>query len=551
MKFSILFSLILHLSILHAQKEIVTDAPVGKATVFLSGVQLFHSQNVQLAKGSNEIRIRGLAAGIDQNSVQASGWGEFTILDVQYNLFYPEPVAQDRLPDEIQKKILMLDDSILVLNFDLKNIGYQKENISYQKQILLSNKLLRGEGVSDSLPLLIQAIEYYQDKLQQLSANLIKLEIKENDLNTKKVLMQNRLAELHNYWSQQNLNYQFNPIPEIIVSVVAEQAASAELEVNYITYNAGWYATYDLRATDVSKPVELTYKANIWQNTGVNWKDVKITCSTGNPSLGNNPPAIGTWYIGYYNHYYERDYSDAVPGAVQEDAAEKSMEISAYLNQSNPAGLSSNYTAQSQTIANTEFVVNLKYSIPSDGKGHIVALKTATLASDYNYLAVPKVDLSAFLIARITGWEDLSLIPGNANIYFSSTYVGKTMINGNELSDTLEVSLGRDKTVELKRTVLTDKTNEKFLNSNITATRAFEISVRNPKSIAIELIVKDHIPVSQVDEVKVELNGKGGATLEPLTGILTWRMKVNSKETKRVQFDFSVTYPKDMPISQL
>ncbi|MFN3939351.1 MAG: mucoidy inhibitor MuiA family protein, partial [Chitinophagales bacterium] len=359
MKMPIFISVLFQLSVLSAQKAIIVEVPVEKATVFLSGVQLFHSQNVPIAKGYNEIRVRGLAAGIDQNSVQASGWGEFTILDVQYTLFYPEPISQDLLPDDIQKKILLLNDSVAYLNFDLKSISYQKENISYQKQMLLSNKLLRGEGMSDSLPLLMQAVDYYREKLQELSANLLKLEMKEDNLHKRKTQLQNRIADLQNYWSQQNINQPLAPIPEIIISVLAEQATSAKVEVNYITYNAGWYATYDLRALDVSKPVELTYKANIWQNTGVNWNDVKIICSTGNPSLGNNPPAIGTWYIGYYNHYYERDYSESAPQSNVADDMGISQEINSYLNHSKPAMLSSNHTEQHQAIANTEFAVNL------------------------------------------------------------------------------------------------------------------------------------------------------------------------------------------------
>lgn len=527
----------------------IVDAPVDKATVFLNGVQLYHSQSVQLGKGSTDIIIHGIASAIDQNSVQATGMGDFTILDVQYRMFYPEPNISQTLPDAIQKKIKAVSDSIIEYNFIARELNLKKENLDYQKQMLLSNKLLRGEGKSDSLIVLQKAVAYYDEKLNDITSQLIKLERKELANTDMLNQLQVRLAELNNYWNQQNAVAQNVPIPEIIVTVVAEQPVAAKVEVNYLTYNAGWYATYDLRAIDVSKPVELTYKANIWQNTGINWKDVKITCSTGNPLLGNNPPAIGTWYIGYYQTYYEKDYMDDAKTLSEIETSQKSVD--GYLNSGNAAALSSNYTAQNQNIANTEFAVSLKYSIPSDGKGHIVALKTATLPSDYNYLAVPKIDQSAFLIARITGWEELSLIPGNANIYFNSTYVGKTMLNSAGLSDTMEVSLGRDKSIEIERKVLKDKTSEKFFNANITASRAFEISIRNPKASNINLVIKDHIPVSQVNEVKVEMGSTGGAQLDEATGILTWNVKVKPKEVKKVQFDFNITYPKDTPISSL
>ncbi|HET8963634.1 MAG TPA: DUF4139 domain-containing protein, partial [Chitinophagales bacterium] len=442
------------------------------------------------------------------------------------------------------------NDSLTELNFIARDLNFKKENLNYQKQMLLNNKLLKGEGKSDSLIILKQAMEYYDIKLNEISEELVKLERKELKNNTFIQTLQIRLNDLNNYWNQQNALNQNTPIQEKIISVVAEQSVTAKVEVNYITYNAGWYATYDLKAIDVSKPIELTYKANIWQNTGINWKNVLITCSTGNPALGNNPPAIGTWYIGYYQSYYERDNLDDKLQASEMAESATSGSVDTYLNQKS-ADISSNYTAQNQTIANTEFAVNLKYSIPSDGKGHIVALKTATLKSDYNYLAIPKIDQSAYLIARITGWEELSLIPGNANIYFNSTYVGKTMLNAGGLSDTMEISLGRDKSVEVKRVVLKDKTNEKFLNSNVTLNRAFEISIRNSKAYNIDVIIKDHIPVSQVNEIKVEMLNKGGADIDIASGILTWKEKVKIKETKKLQFEFSVTYPKDTPITAL
>ncbi len=550
MKSAIAILLMLQSTFLFSQKETIIEAPIEKATVFLSGVQLYHSQSLQLSKGSTDIIIRGIASAIDANSVQASGFGDFTILDVQYRMFYPEPNESGKLPDDIQRKINKVNDSITELNFVAMDLNFKKENLSYQKQMMLSNKLLKGEGKSDSLIVLKQAMEYYDIKLNEISDELVKLQRKELANTLLLNSLQNRLSELNNYWNQQNIAIENIPVPEIVISVVAEQSVSAKVEVNYLTYNAGWYATYDLKAIDVSKPIELTYKANIWQNTGINWKDVLITCSTGNPSLGNNPPAIGTWYIGYYQSYYERDYQDDKVKSSEMAETTSAGAVDTYLNQK-PADISSNYTAQNQTIANTEFAVSLKYSIPSDGKGHIVALKTATLKSDYNYLAIPKIDQSAYLIARITGWDELSLIPGNANIYFNSTYVGKTMLNAGGLSDTMEVSLGRDKSIEVKRIVLKDKTNEKFLNSNVTLNRAFEISIRNSKAYNIDVVIKDHIPVSQVNEIKVEILNKGGSDIDLASGILTWKEKVKAKETKKLQFEFSVTYPKDTPITAL
>lgn len=533
-----------------AQKQITVTAPIEKATVFLTGAQLYHSTNVSLPKGQSEIIIEGLSSSLDPNSVQGGGKGDFTILDIQYRLFYPEPIANPVILTETDKKIKAISDSIVELDFDLRTFYNRREVLNVQKQMMLNNTLYKGNS-SDSLALIQQTVEYYDKKLNEIYVELLQVEKKEYQLNLKKSLMQSRIYELQNYRNQQaSMQQPNNPVPQIIMSVQTEYALTAKVEVDYITYNAGWYATYDIRATDIAKPVDIAYKANIWQTCGVDWKDVKLTCSTGNPAIGNNLPAITTWYLGNYNYYYERDMETLQPAAEAKDDSE---DLSSYMSKSitldSNAGSSVNYTTQVQTIANVEFDIALNYTIPSDGKGHIVALQTKQLPTTYNYLIVPKIEQTAFLIASVTDWESLNLLPGMANIYFNNTYVGKTNINPLSLSDTLALSLGRDRSIEVKRTQLSDKSTERFLGANNTKTLAYEIEVRNGKAITIEVVIKDHIPVSQKENIKVELIEKSGGELDDLTGIVTWRQKVKTKEKKDFSLEFEITYPKNEPLS--
>ena len=534
------------------QKQITVDAQIDKATVFLNGAQLFHTGSVSLPAGQSDIIIQGLSASLDQNSIQGGGKGDFTILDIQYRLFYPEPVENSVELTAIDKKIQAKEDSIIEIDFDLKTIHSKKDVLNVQKQMMLNNKLLTVSA-SDSLQLIQQSVEYYDKKLNEIYTEILALEKNEYHINVERSKIQNRIYELQNYRNQQAAKQNPNaPVPQIVMSVVADAATTAKVQLNYITDNAGWYATYDIRASDISKPVDLAYKANIWQTSGLDWKDVKLTCSTGNPSLGNNLPQLTTWYLGYYNYYYGRDYEDDVKAPAASESVQGTVDTylgnKAKLDEKD-AGQASNYTTPVQTIANVEFDINLKYSIPSDGKGHIVALQTKQLPSAYNYLIVPKLDQSAFLIARITDWESVNLLPGAANIYFNNTYVGKTTINPLTLDDTLSLSLGRDQSIEVKRTQVSDKSTDRIIGANNKKTMAFEIVVRNGKSIPVEIIVKDHIPISQDDDIKVELLNKSGGNLDELTGIVTWREKLKSKDQKKFELEFEITYPKNESLS--
>ena len=538
----------------YAGDPITINAQAERATVFLNGAQLFHTKTVNLPAGNTDIVIEGISQSLDQNSIQAGGKGEFTILDVQYRLFYPEPVQQTTLPNDIQKKIKYLEDSILDIDFILKDIRQKRDVLNVQNQMLLSNKILLTNGGTDSLQLLQQTIEYYDLKLNAIYSDLLKLERKELNANKDKTKMQQRMYDLQNYWAQQNAQISaLAPVPQIVVSVATEAATSAKIEVNYLTYNAGWYATYDIRASDIGQPVQLNYKANIWQNSGIEWKNVKLTCSTGNPMLGNTLPQLTTWYVGYYQYYYNRDYDDAksesAPAATDEVVLGEINSLAKSKAEVKDATYAHNITTQTQTIANVEFEINQTYNIPADGKGHLVSLQSKTLPSDYNYLIVPKIEQSAFLIARITEWEGVNLLPGNANIYFNNTYVAKTYLDPLSLSDTLSVSLGRDKSIDVKRTMVADKSTDRIIGANNTKSMAFEISVRNSKPINLEIIVMDQIPISQDDDIKVELTELGKGLLDELTGFVTWREKLKPKEVAKFELEFDITYPKNQPLS--
>lgn len=540
---------------LFSQTQVSVKSEPEKAIIFLNGAQLYHSKSIQLSSGLSDIIFEGIPNAVDANSLQAGGKGEFTILDIQYRLKYPEPVAMNTLPDAVQKKIKLVQDSMKAVLYQLKDLSNQNTVYEYEKSMMLNSKLIIGGSKSDSIQLLKDAVDFYHKKLNEILFAQAEIAKGTDELNIKYSEMQLRLSDLNNYWAQQNKFIDPNiPIPQIVVSVNAEAAISAVVEINYVTYNAGWYATYDIRATDIGKPVQLNYKANIWQNTGIDWKNISLTCSTGNPMIGNNLPELTTWYVGYYQEYYDRDYESKSKAEVATDdvpASISQIASGADISSLSDADYSYNYTTSIQTLANVEFEISLKYSIPSDGKGHLVSLQSESIKTAYNYLIVPKIEQSAFLIARLTDWENLNLLPGNANIYYNNTYVGKTYLDPLALNDTLSLSLGRDKTIEVKRSQINDKTKDRIIGLNNTKTLAYEIEIRNGKASSIEVIVKDQVPVSQHSDIKIGIINYDKGDLVETSGIVTWRKNLKPKESEKYYLEFEITYPKNTTLGSL
>jgi uncharacterized protein (TIGR02231 family) len=139
------------------------------------------------------------------------------------------------------------------------------------------------------------------------------------------------------------------------------------------------------------------------------------------------------------------------------------------------------YTTVQQSLTTIEYHIAIPYTIPSDGKEYTVDIQEYTMPAEYEYQSVPKIDKDAFLIARITGWEEFNLLPGQANLFAEGKFIGNSYIDPASVKDTLDISLGRDKSITINREMLKDFSSERIIGANKTINRTYEISVRNRK----------------------------------------------------------------------
>ena len=191
------------------------------------------------------------------------------------------------------------------------------------------------------------------------------------------------------------------------------------------------------------------------------------------------------------------------------------------------------------------FNIDLPYDVPTNDKAQTATLKEYEVRAIYKYYAVPKLDKDAFLLAEVADWESLNLLPGEANIIFEGTYIGKSFIDPSSTMDTINLTMGRDKRVVVKREKLKDFSKVKFLGTNKKQIFTYEITVKNNKKDAINMLLKDQYPVSQNKEVEVELLESNDAAVNDETGVLTWKLKLAPGEVKKIRISYSVKYPKD------
>jgi len=183
--------------------------------------------------------------------------------------------------------------------------------------------------------------------------------------------------------------------------------------------------------------------------------------------------------------------------------------------------------------------------MPSDGKEYNLVIGGETIKAAYEFHSTPKLDRDAFLVAKVTNWQDYDLLDATAGVFYEGTFTGKTRLSASLATDTLDISLGRDKSIMIERKKVKDFTTNQFMGSNRTVQRAWEISLRNNKKQPVTLIVFDQYPVSKEKDIEVELVDNGGAKVEKETGMLKWEVVLEPGQVKKLNFKYSVKYPKE------
>jgi uncharacterized protein (TIGR02231 family) len=193
----------------------------------------------------------------------------------------------------------------------------------------------------------------------------------------------------------------------------------------------------------------------------------------------------------------------------------------------------------------TIFEIEDPYSIPTCGKVYTADINSYELKASFEYFSIPKLDASAYLTAKITDWQELNLLPGESNLFFEGTYLGNSLLDVMNAGDTLKLSLGKDKGVVIKRTLNKEFSQQKFLGSNKTDSRQYEIAIRNNKQQPISIIIEDQLPISTNKEIEIEKSSYDGGKIDDDTKKVSWTLDLDPKKETKLQLKYSIKYPKD------
>ena len=265
-------------------KDVKSD--IKHVTVYRQGAQIERSLNVSLPKGKTDIYITGLSSKIDERSIQATAGNQVMIVSVNFSVDYLNQQTVSKEVEQLSERRKQIADSI-------EMTGRLSQVYQQEKEMILANKSIGGNnGVSVNE--LKQTASFFRERMSEIEMTLYN-----NKLSVER--MTSRINTISR--QLQTLNAQLNqPTGVVKVTVSTEQAVSANINLTYIINDARWIPVYDIRIRDVDSPLNLFYKAQVFQNTDEDWSNVKLTLSTGNPSLNNTKPDLQTYFLTFNNY---------------------------------------------------------------------------------------------------------------------------------------------------------------------------------------------------------------------------------------------------------
>lgn len=625
MKRTLLLLLGLGAATLSAAGEQKVKTSVEQVTLFIDGAQVTRSRQIDLPAGNSTVVFTGLSPYLDDKSMQVSAKGPFTVTAVNRVFNHTDSLERSTRRQALEQEI---DKTQQQLN----RLKASREVVDAESELLKTNCSVANRNVATPLAAIRELNEYYAARLEELKSKARSLDAEEEKINERRRQI---LAELVNLGGKQSV-----PMSEVEVRIEAPAACRGSFTLTYYVRNAGWFPSYDIRSGGLSEPVEISYKANIFQNTKEEWKNVALTLSSSNPTTGSIAPQLRTWWLDYglapprynlnltsntvsgivfdeqreplpgatvmvpgttvgtstdvqgrysitvpngatslqfsyvgYTPRTERITGNSMNVTMQEDATALDEAVVVGYGVSNQLagaapGVRIRGTAasdrkvvevdfadfdaesavmeveQTQNQLGYEFEIRQPYTIPSDGKSVAAEIGRFDLTAAYAYRSTPKIDKDAFLVAEATGWEKLNLLQGEANVYFENTFVGKSILDPGQTSDTLRFSMGRDRSIRIERTKENDYSSRRAIGSNQTQTVAWKFTVRNTRPEPVVLTLTDQLPVSRNSTIAVSAEELSGGRLDKESGIVAWRLELKPGEQRELHLRYAVKYPK-------
>ena len=541
------------------------EAPIKEVTVYSDRVLVVRNGKVELEAGEHDLRVNNLPQFL-RDSLRASGRGTggIRILNVDVTTAF-----RSRPPEA---ELVTLQDELERLTKNQQLLEARKSALDDRRQWLRA----LGEQSRDFAKGLAQGqmkpqdlAEFFSFAANQALQDAEAAQSIETELEHVQQEVQAKKREL--------AQVQGNLLPDrlaAIVTVSLVEAGEFELELSYIVMGASWHPQYDVRVQMAdgkdTGEVELTYVGVVQQSTGERWENVGLSLSTARPSLAAVLPELDPWYLNVYTPPVPVPLRAASPRIASMSGVPGNQNASMVAQPMAMAAMGFTDEMQAEQVyekelrtadvatANVEhtgtaliFRIGRSVDIPSDNSPHKTTIAQDNLPCAFDYVSAPQIDEQVHLRASIENTTVRVLLNGDANIFLSSEYVGTTSVKSTSPTEKFKVFLGIEDNIKVKRELL-ERNVEKgnALQGNIRRiSYAYRILVHNYASVPRKVVIRDHLPVSQHERVKVKVQNVQPVPSERTKlELITWKFSLPADGEQKIEYRFVVEHPQDVRV---
>lgn len=512
------------------------STPVDAVRFYDQGARVERPMSLDVAPGRHQLTIRDLSGQLDLDSLQLLGLPDsIRVLEVSPagRLIKDNPSPRIReletAIEEASRRIRDEQDALNVLQREASRLNVYQE----MARRALSERTLRVEYEEGDLKATLTFLRERRDALQS------RQRVHDAALRD----LREQINELHRNLQEEQPGQRRVTDVRVIVEATENWRGSARLA--YVVQDARWEPVYEARGRDDG--LNLMVGARVTQNSGEDWKNVTLTFSTARPSLGAQAPGLGRQPLNFFTVDPDREIQ---LGMIMRNAA-LAEEVAASPQKVAPAGDGGSRVEQAGV--NVVLAAEGRASISTGQRPSRVDILDYELASDVEWVCVPRLNPRVFKRLTAKNTTGHPLIAGETHLFHEGRFLGYATLKHRGIDEALNLSLGQDASMKVRRTRNDQRTKnfkEGTFSKTKTGTVSWTIELKNEGPESRTVTVMDHVPVSEVEGVEVELTD---ATTRPRTmrddGIMSWQVTLEPGQSREIVVEYEMTVPGGMSMA--
>lgn len=575
-------------------EELEVDSQVTDVTLYRDQAQVTREIEIGSLGETREIVVSNLPENVLANSLFAESTDGIEVRAVQFRTRAVGSSPREEVK-ELELQMRGLDQKIALNQKQTSLLQGRSQYLDKLENFVAPSataELSKGVLNAESLK---EITEFNFAKREEIAEREIELSTELYQLQQERVLLQRKLGEISNGSSK--------TVREAVMFVQKNDAGAGKIRLSYMVGSCGWSPSYTIRAEDKRETARVEYNGLIYQMSGEDWKNVRLTLSTASPALSASGPGLAPFKLtlvpdptangpaqmggggrggqiaqtlGKDSQQLKMIYSQqreaiyAVRNSVSNrDNFANSWGLNDTVNKLSCVELVSVPSiAKSMQSRMTDggvqpslsYTLGSTVSLSSRDSQQMIRIMQTELASDFYHVATPILTSYVYREAELNNDSQEDLLAGPITVYLDGRFVGRGEIPTVARGQKFVVGFGADSQLRTRRELVDKKTDINGGNREIQL--SYRLVIENYKDSPVNIRVSDRLPSSdQERNIKITLgdtqlalsDDKVYVREERPKGLLRWDTEVPARaigeKIHEISYGFSMEFDRKYQVA--